>query len=154
MGGGIQIIQLTDIAVIKRLMTECEDSLYDKEVVSSGIYDSLIEKYAQFAYVIAAQFNNVLVGYAAFYCNDIITELAYLSMIVVKKEYQHFGIGKALMERMKTICMDKGFRAIRLEVDVNNNKARNLYHKCGYVFESPASEHTEYFCLQIKNKEI
>ena len=133
-------------------MAECEDSLYDEEVVSSGIYDSLIEKYAKFAYVVAAQFNNELIGYAAFYCNDIVTKQAYLSMIVVKKEYQHIGAGNALMREIKRICCDNGFLTIKLEVDVNNYKAKNLYHKCGYAYESIASEHTEYFCLHMENE--
>ena len=125
--------------------------MYDKSIVSSGIYNALTEKYTQYAYVIAAQFNNELVGYAAFYCNDVISKQAYLSMIIVKKDYQHLGVGSALMQAMKTICYNNGFLTIKLKVDVNNCKARNLYYKCGYVFESTASEHTEYFCLHMKN---
>lgn len=147
----IKIVRLTDAREIGTVMSEFKDSLYDNEVVETGVYDALAEKYAKNAYVIAALLEGVYAGYASFYCNDLNTKTAYLSMIVVKKEYQHFGIGKALMERMKTICMDKGFRAIRLEVDVNNNKARNLYHKCGYAFESTASEHTEYFWANLES---
>ena len=136
--------------MIENYMSECEDNLYDREKFTAETYALLKEKYKNNACFLAAFIEDNFAGYAAFYCNDNISRIAYLSTIVVKEEYQGLGAGKALMNKMKSICEEKNFRKIRLEVNTNNIKAKNLYHKCGYVFEKCASEYTEYFYLPLK----
>lgn len=72
-------------------------------------------------------------GFAAVYCNDNINNKAYISMIVVKKEYQYRGIGTKLLEEVIKIVRDAGMKIIILEVAKGNDKARNFYGKQGFL---------------------
>lgn len=76
------------------------------------------------------------VAHAAFYCNDRIDRVAYLSSIAVISDYQGLGIAEELLTMVFNKCVAVKMRFIRLEVDPRNVKAVKFYHKLGFRFDS------------------
>ena len=60
------------------------------------------------------------------YCNS---EVAYISSIAVKKEFQNCGIGYLMMSEIKKHVKEKKISSIRLHVHKKNDKAISLYKK-------------------------
>ncbi|XP_054821743.1 uncharacterized protein LOC129320349 [Prosopis cineraria] len=61
---------------------------------------------------------------------------AYLSNVCVAKELQRNGLGYALLEKAKMVAHDWGMTDLYVHVAVNNEPARRLYVKSGFVYES------------------
>lgn len=76
------------------------------------------------------------VAHAAFYCNDIINNIGYLSSIAVVPEYQGLGVAEELLEMVLDKCVAGKMTSLRLEVDARNIKAIKFYQKQGFRFYS------------------
>lgn len=61
---------------------------------------------------------------------------AYLSNVCVAKECQRNGIASFLIEKSKLVAKDWGISDLYVHVAVDNDAAKNLYTKCGFVYES------------------
>lgn len=72
---------------------------------------------------------SVDVGACSVYCD---TQNAYISSIALKKDYMQHGIGKKIMENVKTHAIDKSCSLIRLEVAEDNRNAVSYYRKNGF----------------------
>lgn len=147
--GEKRIKRIRDADFIRGLMAECGNDMFDADLVTSGKYERLMSKYAKDAIFLGAYLGDAFAGYAAFYCNDFETEIAYLSMLVVKNEFRRRGIAMTLIQCMIRFCRDSSFKAIRLEVDYRNGKAIGMYEKCGWIEEGPASDHSMHMILDI-----
>lgn len=53
----------------------------------------------------------------------------------VHPEHRRKGIAKLLMDTAFEILKEKGYKKITLEVGVNNQIARNLYHSKGFIVD-------------------
>jgi ribosomal protein S18 acetylase RimI-like enzyme len=58
---------------------------------------------------------------------------AFLDEIYVRPQYQNRGIGRRALAFAQETCHELGVRAIHLEVERENTKARALYTAVGYV---------------------
>lgn len=61
---------------------------------------------------------------------------AYLSNVCVASECQRNGLAFLLIEKSKLIAQDWGISDLYVHVAVDNEPAKNLYLKCGFVCES------------------
>ncbi|XP_022134834.1 uncharacterized protein LOC111007009 [Momordica charantia] len=61
---------------------------------------------------------------------------AYLSNVCVAKELHRNGLGYALVAKAKTIAEDWGISDLYVHVAFDNEPAKNLYLKSGFVYES------------------
>ncbi|KAF7806591.1 N-acyltransferase superfamily protein [Senna tora] len=61
---------------------------------------------------------------------------AYLSNVCVAKELQRNGLAYALLEKAKIVARDWGITDLYVHVAVNNEAAKKLYIKSGFVYES------------------
>ncbi|KAJ7955720.1 Acyl-CoA N-acyltransferase protein [Quillaja saponaria] len=61
---------------------------------------------------------------------------AYLSNVCVAKELQRNGLGYALIEKSKIIARDWGISDLYVHVAVENEPAKKLYMKSGFVYET------------------
>ncbi|KAF3782617.1 hypothetical protein EJ110_NYTH33793 [Nymphaea thermarum] len=61
---------------------------------------------------------------------------AYLSNVCVAKELQRKGIAYALMDRSKKIAREWGISDLYVHVAADNEAAKKLYSKSGFVYES------------------
>ncbi|XP_021616854.1 uncharacterized protein LOC110618109 isoform X4 [Manihot esculenta] len=61
---------------------------------------------------------------------------AYLSNVCVAKELQRHGLGHQLVAKSKIIAQEWGISDLYVHVAVDNEPARKLYTKSGFVFEN------------------
>lgn len=90
-------------------------------------------------------YNQEMLGFIAFYANNSTTRVAYITSIVVNERAQHQGVGRALMERCKSIACMRGMDYILLEVNKNNKKALEFYESLGYIYNGSKSNDTLFF---------
>lgn len=76
--------------------------------------------------------NNTITAFSAFYANDILTKIAYISFFAVKKEYSNQGVGTFMMNKVCELSKQYGMEKIKLEVHENNYIAINFYKKNGF----------------------
>lgn len=98
--------------------------------------DTYIEKVVNHARIIAVYDAEVVVGFVAFYANDVETGVAYITQILVVEEYRHFKLGKALLDAFENVSKDNGFKTLRLEVNKANVNAIGFYNHLGFVRET------------------
>lgn len=87
-----------------------------------------LAKWRNSLYLVAYE-SSQLVGFIGMRLNE---KDMHITNIAVDPQYQRQGIGKLLLQ----IAIDKGYqndaRTVSLEVNINNKKARNLYHNFGF----------------------
>ena len=102
--------------------------------------DDYVDKILKNATIITIYKNHQLQGFIAYYDNDIKKEVAYLTMIAIRKESKNSGYGRMLMEFSIREIKKLGFKKYRLEVYHENVKAIGLYEKYGFVVIKRNSE--------------
>lgn len=115
--------------------------------------DLISDKYAKFADLIVAYYENDPAGYIAYYCNDSKALTAYITMVVVKETFRCQGIATKMLDFVLNNCRRNGFKKCRLEVDNENKKALRLYKKTGFVYEGSAGNNSSYYYISLKNEE-
>jgi [ribosomal protein S18]-alanine N-acetyltransferase len=70
-----------------------------------------------------------VVGYACFWA---VLDEAHLLNIAVNPQRRHEGLGRLMMARIESMCLDEGLTRIILEVARRNAPARSLYRSCGF----------------------
>ncbi|XP_016501830.2 GCN5-related N-acetyltransferase 7, chloroplastic-like [Nicotiana tabacum] len=60
----------------------------------------------------------------------------YVSNVCVAKEMQRNGLGCALISKAKTVAKDMGISDLYVHVAIDNEPAKKLYMKCGFVYEN------------------
>lgn len=73
-------------------------------------------------------------GFIIFYNNDNQSQKAYISLIVVSKDFRRQNIGSALIKICEDASKKSGMNKIRLEVDEDNTNAQIFYQNLGFVF--------------------
>ncbi|MDU8885483.1 N-acetyltransferase [Yeosuana sp. MJ-SS3] len=91
-----------------------------------------VDKILKKAVLIEVDKSGILVGFIAYYANDIASETAYLTMLAVKPLYQNEGYGKHLLDLSIKDIRDKGFVKYGLEVLKNNFQAFKFYENQGF----------------------
>lgn len=115
--------------------------------------ESYARKLVSNGYVYVALNNDHILGFVAFYSNDNITRIGYLSQIAVKPNCKIKGIGYKLIKQFEKISYDCGMNILKLEVSDNNKHAINFYIRNGYKYFEKASEDTSYMIKEIINLE-
>jgi len=104
--------------------------------LNGGFIDQSVEEYVEKIYKNAHLqlyiIQGNLTGFIAYYCNDPLQQLAFLSMLCVKPEYAKKGIGKYLLNCSITDIKNKGFSYYGLQVKENNLAAIQLYKSVGF----------------------
>lgn len=92
----------------------------------------MAEKFSKNAEFYLLSMQECYVGFIAFYANDRVNHVAYLSMVAVSDGYRRLGIGQTLL----SVCMEKakenGMKTLQLEVRKNNATALSFYQKNGF----------------------
>lgn len=104
------------------------DFLADLDIYLSS-YLNKIDKNAIFEkhYV-----DNNLAGIIVYYCNNLETKEAFITLVVVDRGFRGLGIAQRLMNNVIASVKIKGFERCRLEVKLNNPQAIRLYEKLNY----------------------
>jgi ribosomal protein S18 acetylase RimI-like enzyme len=71
-------------------------------------------------------------GVVAYYCNDVATKQAYISLVLVDPRDRGSGIGSALVLCVLDLARRRGFTSCRLEVARRNAAAYAMYRSLGF----------------------
>ena len=105
---------------------------------------TIAEKLTTFGIIVEIHEEDSHIGFAAFYCNDNISKIAFLSLIAVSTEFESKGYGTFLLDEVEKICGAYGMKIIRLEVKSKNTHAIGFYKYHGYIITSTTSKGTYY----------
>lgn len=72
-------------------------------------------------------------GFVAFYCNDAVSQRAFITLVVVAPEDRSTGLGRAMVTRVLDLCRQRGFATCRLEVRGDNVAALAMYQALGFA---------------------
>lgn len=72
-------------------------------------------------------------GFVAFYCNNLETRRAFITLVLVAPQDRATGLGRTLVSRVLDICRGRGFSACGLEVRSDNTAAIAMYAGLGFV---------------------
>lgn len=124
---------ISDYKKIKEIMTFCANSFYDQSINSVEKIAELAKKFSNSAVFIVAKYDSDVAGFTAFYCNDVNTKIAYLSMIIVVESYKGKGVGSLLLNDCINLCIEHRMSKLRLEVNANNDTAIKFYIKNKFI---------------------
>lgn len=80
-------------------------------------------------------YQRTVLGYIAFYMNDLISRCAFISLFAVKLEVQGEHIGSRLMETCISMVFEVGMSKIVSEVRKDNMKAQNFYKAFNFSYD-------------------
>ena len=136
----IQIEQLSAARDILVVLQECRDALYDQRINDANVLKKQAWKFFEHGVFRIAILEGKVVGFIAYYRNNEVTKVAFVSMFAVKPGERCCGVGSALISAMEEDCQRLGFKIIRLEVAETNNNAIEFYQRKGYVKASNKDE--------------
>ena len=91
-----------------------------------------VEKICLHSTIIPYHVSNEMKGVVSYYNNDNEGEKAFLTLLLIKEDYQGKGLGKFLLEISIKDLKGKGFKYFSLEVLKNNIRAIKLYEAYGF----------------------
>lgn len=71
-------------------------------------------------------------GCVAFYCNDLTTKQAFITLVLVDPRDRGAGLGRALVAFVLSVAKQRGFISCRLEVGKHNPRAYQMYLSLGF----------------------
>lgn len=93
--------------------------------------------------------NEELVGVIAYYCNDLVSKIAYITLVLVDAEYRGRGIAKMMLEKLFLDVKLKDFNQCHLEVNSQNFNAYNLYRNLGFRILKEKSIDSYIMCKDV-----
>lgn len=101
------------------------------EKISS--YEEYAYKLSRYAKVYVYKDLDKNIGILVLYANDMNNKIAYISLIGVDKSFEGKGIGKRLLNHAIQISKECGMNELKLEVDLDNERAIRFYKLNGFV---------------------
>ena len=102
-----------------------------------------VEKICLHSTIIPYHVSNEMKGVVSYYNNDNEGEKAFLTLLLIKEDYQGKGLGKFLLEISIKDLKGKGFKYFSLEVLKNNIRAIKLYEAYGFEKKEDRGENLE-----------
>ncbi|MFQ8706866.1 MAG: ribosomal protein S18-alanine N-acetyltransferase [Thomasclavelia sp.] len=119
----IRRMDWSDIDMIVALEHELFSSPWDRDA-----FEYELGKNA-FSSILVLEENGEILGYIGMW---LLGDQTQITTLGVKKKFQGNGYAKILMDKCIEVTKNLGYRNINLEVRVSNQKAINLYEKCGF----------------------
>lgn len=119
----IRRMDWSDIDMIVALEHELFSSPWDRDT-----FEYELGKNA-FSSILVLEENGEILGYIGMW---LLGDQTQITTLGVKKKFQGNGYAKILMDKCIEVTKNLGYRNINLEVRVSNQKAINLYEKCGF----------------------
>lgn len=118
-------------SILKNLQ-ECSDCLFNQKYNNKECLKELSKKYSKNALFYILEIENETAGIISFYANDTIRKVGFVTMIVVKKQYQGLKLGNILIDIAISVCKLQGLFSLQLEVNGKNEKAVRFYERNGF----------------------
>lgn len=94
--------------------------------------DAYLAKLAERAEIVSDCMDGRCRGLVAYYCNDLATRQAFITLVLVAPADRGAGLGTALVGCVLNIARQRGFASCRLEVARRNQGAFDLYRAQGF----------------------
>jgi ribosomal protein S18 acetylase RimI-like enzyme len=126
-----------DAADIQRLALELAETVGDAPPVEEAVrkrFEELLE--TPRSQVLVVENGRGVVGAVSFWIKpdlahgDIVVEVP---MLVVAEDHRRNGVGRLLMEEVRTVASEHGASLIELVATTSNVAAREFYHSLGFV---------------------
>lgn len=104
---------------------------YNGELIRTDV-DEYVSKIIKMASIITISRNEQILGFIAYYDNDLKKESAFLTMLAVDLSCRELGYGKRLLEMSIANLRQSGFKTFTLEVLQTNEGAVRLYTAKGF----------------------
>ena len=119
----IEKMDMSDFELIKNNLKSDFDDFWNENILEQELLNN------ERIYLVAkSKETNEILGFAGI---SFVLDEAELMNIVTKKNKRGLGIGKALLEKIINICMEKQIKFLKLEVNEKNIPAINLYKSVG-----------------------
>lgn len=119
----IRQMELRDVDTVVELEHDLFTSPWSKE----DFYYELEKN--DFATILVIEAGQEIAGYIGMWA---LGDQSQITTLGIKKEYRRKGYAKMLLDKCIAITRVLGYSNINLEVRVSNQKAINLYEKCGF----------------------
>jgi ribosomal protein S18 acetylase RimI-like enzyme len=116
---------------VKSLIRE-EQARRNGSFIENVDLEQYLEKLEAKAEIVADCIAERCRGFAAFYCNDLNTKTAFVTLVLVHPLDRQSGIGTALMAYVLSTAKRRGFKRCQLEVSKRNKTAYNMYRSQGF----------------------
>ena len=120
----IRKAEYSDVEILREMEEELFHPPYQKTDLEYFIGEN------SFTRALILQDEKEVVGFGLLW---LLFEQAEIVQIGIRKKYQSQGYGKKLLEYMLALARRAGCENVTLEVRVSNNKARDFYHKFGFI---------------------
>lgn len=147
MHGSLIHKKVTSQKEIESIMSVCAESFFNQSVNTAEAIKTLADKFSRHGKFICAMCDSQIAGFVSFYDNDMDNLVGFLSMIIVRNQFQGNDIGSALVHQCVNECRMSGMRKLRLEVSPDNKKAIAFYEKMG--FEQADKNQTSIFLEKV-----
>lgn len=147
----MEIRELKTVGEIVSVMNMCKSEFYlekYREMDEILLLASKFQKHGNFL----ALLNDHIVGFIAYYANDQKSLTAYISMIIIRKEFHSMGYGKFLINTAIARSESLGMKRLKLEVNKLNLEAINFYKKLGFSVLEEATNESFYMVKNINYK--
>lgn len=92
-----------------------------------------VEKMSTNALFITCRHNKEIVGFLSFYMNN--AKYVYITLVGVLEQFQGKHLFKKMLCMLEALCFCQDYKEIKLEVANENEKAKKVYLKLGFVEE-------------------
>ena len=113
-----------------RLLTE--ENKHLKGLLINKPVEEYVDKIYENTSIIMHFEKGILAGFIAYYCNNIETKVAFLTMLCISEKFSGHGLGKLLLNASLENLKNKNFKKLELEVSNKNIKASTFYKKYGF----------------------
>ena len=121
------------LTALMKQMIRAEQASQAGRFVDNADLDAYFAKLDSHAEVIADNDGDRCRGFVAFYCNNLQTRRAFITLVLVSPEDRGSGMGRTLVSRVLDVCRERGFVSCGLEVRSDNAPAVALYASLGFV---------------------
>ena len=135
MNSDVHLTQTSDKVTIREVMGSCGEAFHNQTLNTQDAIDQLSRKFASSGRFLVAERGKDLLGFCAYYANDEVSKVAFLSMIIVRSHAQGTGTGSRLLASAIEDCRSRGMKHLRLEVANDNISAIAFYEKRGFKLE-------------------
>lgn len=143
--------KLNSYSEVLDVLRAFNDSFNPNISVKVGSLEEYAKKINSFAITYTINRQDKLVGFISFYVN---AKEVYITLIAIKGNERRSNLGSHLLNKAFEYCKTNGLSYVRLELDDQNNIAKQFYEKYGFTRESMASETTTYYgiCYDKQHK--
>ena len=119
----IREMRETDLDRIMEIENKTFSPPWSREAFLLELTKNLLAKY------LVGIVNGDVAGYGGIW---LIIDEGHITNIAVDERYRGLGVGNKILEGLVQLCIDRGARAMTLEVRKSNEIAKSLYKKYGF----------------------